>query len=207
MARALVDHVFLKWGLCFTILTDQGLEFEPELLKELCNILGVAHVRTSAYHPQGNGACEVWHRTINTMLAKVISTGQRDWSEWVPYITFCNNATVHSTTGFSQFFVFTGRQPLWTVDLFVPEAEGPGKTVPVYTAETIDRLNRAMHLVREHLQASARREVLVVGTTAEPGPGSLPRGTLFVYIVPANSLAVHQNGCRSMPLKARSSVS
>ena len=93
--------------------------------------------------------------TINTMLAKFISTGQRDWSEWVPYITFCNNTTVHSTTGFSPFFVFTGRQPLWTVDLFVPEAEGPGKTVPVYTAETIDRLNRAMHLVREHLQASA----------------------------------------------------
>ena len=131
----------------------------------------------------------------------------RDWSEWVSYITFCYNATVHSATGFAPFFVFTGRQPLWTVDLFVPEAEGPGKTVPVYTAETVDRLNRAMHLVREHLQASARREVLVVGTTAEPGPGSLPRGTLFVYIVPANSLAVHQNGCRSMPLKARSSVS
>jgi len=155
VARALVDHVFLKWGLCFTILTDQGLEFEAELLKELCNILGVTRVRTSAYRPQGNGGCEVWHRTINTMLAKVISTGQRDWSEWVPYITFCYNATVHSASGFAPFFVFTGRQPLWTADLFVPEAEGPGKTVPAYTAETVDRLNRAMHLVREHLQTSA----------------------------------------------------
>jgi len=56
---------------------------------------------------------------------------------------------------FHNFFVFTGRQPLWTVDLFVSEAEGRGKTDPVYTAETVDRLNRAMHLVREHLQASA----------------------------------------------------
>ena len=41
VARALVDHVFLKWGLCFTILTDQGLKFEAELLK---NYVAQSHI-------------------------------------------------------------------------------------------------------------------------------------------------------------------
>jgi len=40
--------------------------------------------RTTAYHPQTNGACEVWHRTLNSMLAKVVADSQKDWPEWVP---------------------------------------------------------------------------------------------------------------------------
>jgi transposase InsO family protein len=47
IAQVIVDHIFLKWGLCDEILTDQGTEFENVLLRELLQILGVAKVRTS----------------------------------------------------------------------------------------------------------------------------------------------------------------
>ena len=64
------------------------------------------------------------------MFAKMIKENQRDWSEWVLYVTFCYNATVHSSTGFSPFFIFTGRQPLWNVDLIFPLLPGGAPTVP-----------------------------------------------------------------------------
>lgn len=51
LAKVLVDHVFLKCGLCFEILTDQGKEFEAELLGELLKIL-VVKLRTSGYRPK-----------------------------------------------------------------------------------------------------------------------------------------------------------
>jgi len=63
------------------------------------------------------------------MMAKVILTKQRDWNEYLGYVTFCYNATVHSATGFSLFFVMTGRKAVWNVDfLFFRDTEGD--TVP-----------------------------------------------------------------------------
>ena len=112
VAKALVDHVFLKWGMAHCLLTDQCSEFEAELLAELADILGITRLRTSAYSPQANGAVESWHRTLNAMFAKCVRTDQKDWSDWLTYIVFCYNAAEHSATKFSPCFVFTGRTPI-----------------------------------------------------------------------------------------------
>jgi len=78
VAKALVDHVFLKWGMAHCLLTDQGSKFEADLLAELAKILGITRLRTSAYFPQANGAVESWHRTLNAMFAKCVGTDQKD---------------------------------------------------------------------------------------------------------------------------------
>lgn len=156
VAKALVDHVFLKYGLCTEILSDLGGEFQNEVMTELLRILGVSRLRTSAYRPQSNGQVEVWHRTLNSMVAKLVGEGQKNWSTLIPFITFSYNATEHSSTGFVPFFLFHGRMPLWTIDLVLPEAGEVKYTVPEYTATVVDRLNKASALVRENLRAAAQ---------------------------------------------------
>ena len=156
MAKALVDHVFLKWGLCFEILTDQGKEFEAELQTALLHNLGVVRVRTSGYRPQCNGSVESWHRVLNSLLAKVISETQRDWSLYVGYVTFCYNATPHSSTGFAPHFIMTGQQPRWNVDFLLCNTDSAQQSVPQYTASVLARLNHAYELTREHLQQTAQ---------------------------------------------------
>jgi len=107
IAKVLVKHVFLIWGGYFEILSDLGTEFENEIVREVCNLLAIHKIRSSGYRPQTSGVIEVWHRVLHSMMAKVISTNQRDWSEYLDYVTFCYNATVHSATGFSPFFLMT----------------------------------------------------------------------------------------------------
>ena len=155
VAKAIVDHVFLKWGMCHEILTDLGKEFEAELFNELLQQFGITHLRSSSYRPQTNGACEVWHRTLNSMLAKVVCDSQKNWPELVPYVVFCYNATEHSSTGFSPFFIFTGRQPLWNVDLLLPETQEEGVSLPEYAAKVTERLACAAKIVRENLKCAA----------------------------------------------------
>lgn len=145
----------MQWSLPHEILTDLGKEFDNELMAELAKLLGVNRLRTSGYRPQTNGAIEVWHRTLNGMLAKVIKDNQRDWPEWVRYVTFCYNATEHSATGFSPFFLNTGRQPVWNVDLLLPMAEQAGVPVTDYAVRVADRIERASELAREHLQQAS----------------------------------------------------
>lgn len=155
VAKAIMDNIFLKWGLCFEILTDQGKEFEADLTRELFDLLGICKLRTSGYRPQTNGACEAQHKALNAMLAKVISESQRDWSKWVGYATFCYNATEHSATGFSPFFLMTGREPRWNVDFVLHGVEPGHEASANYASKMIDRLDRSFKLARDHLGRAA----------------------------------------------------
>ena len=57
-ARALVHEVVLKYGMPHCILTDLGGEFQNELWHELCRLLGITRLRTTAYCPSTNGKIE-----------------------------------------------------------------------------------------------------------------------------------------------------
>ena len=150
VAKALVDHFFLKFGLCQVLLSDLGKEFENELMSALTQSLGITKIRTTSYRPQSNAICEVFHRVLNTMFAKCVRQDQKDWSEWLPYINFCYNAAEHSSTKFPPFYVFFGRMPIWTIDLSLPYTEGD-RSVPEYVADVTAKLQKAHALVRTNL--------------------------------------------------------
>ena len=155
VAKALVNHVFLKHGLCVEILSDLGPEFQAELSVELYRVLGIKQLRSSGYRPQTSGVVEIWHRTLNTMLAKIVSDHQRDWSLYVDYVVFCYNATPHSATGYAPYFVMTGRQPRWNVDLIFDQVRDEDRDLPNFVADTIESLEYAHRLARENLQRAA----------------------------------------------------
>ena len=76
VARAIMHHVFFKFG--GELLTDNGLEFNNELLSEICRLMGIARCFTTSYQPRTNAVCERSHATVNSMLAKCDSDNHRD---------------------------------------------------------------------------------------------------------------------------------
>lgn len=76
VARQLVTHVFSRFGAPRRLLSDRGPEFESALFAELCKIMGIDKLRTTAFKASTNGAVERFHSTLNAMLAKVISENQ-----------------------------------------------------------------------------------------------------------------------------------
>jgi transposase InsO family protein len=81
VARVLFDNVFCRMGMPVRCLTDQGAEFESTLFQQLCQFMGINKVRTTPYRPSTNAVVERFHRTLNSMLAKVVADHQRDWCE------------------------------------------------------------------------------------------------------------------------------
>ena len=57
-ARILWDNFICHYGFPEKFISDQGRNFESDLIKELCKIAGVKKLHTTPYHPQGNGQCE-----------------------------------------------------------------------------------------------------------------------------------------------------
>jgi len=70
-------------------------------MTEACRLLEIDKIRTTSYKPSTNGALERVHRTLNTMLNKIVRENQRDWDTHVAYILAAYNTTEHSTTGYT----------------------------------------------------------------------------------------------------------
>ena len=54
------NFIHFRLGFPKILISDQGKEFNNDLLKNICEILGTDHRRTSAYHPQCNGLTGMW---------------------------------------------------------------------------------------------------------------------------------------------------
>jgi transposase InsO family protein/predicted aspartyl protease len=160
VARALMENVIVRYGAPIQILTDQGTNFDGNLFRELCRLMGIDKARTSSYHPSCNGLIERFHRTLNAMLGKVVSSHQRDWDEVLPHVLAAYRASQHETTGFSPNMLLFGRETRAPLDLVFgrpPDAADSDANYTTYVRDLGDRLESAYQLVRESLRVAAER--------------------------------------------------
>ena len=88
-AQNLWDKFIVHYGLPEKILTDQGHNFESDLLKALCEISQVKKIITLGYHPQTNGQCEHFNVTLISMLG-TLPEKHKDYLEGTgPYLSTC----------------------------------------------------------------------------------------------------------------------
>jgi hypothetical protein len=77
----------------------------------VCKLLKIKKLKTTAHHPQTNGALQRNHRVLVEYLRCYISEDQSDWDKWLPYATFVFNTTPHTSTGFTPHGLLFGRKP------------------------------------------------------------------------------------------------
>ena len=115
VAMGMVE-IFSRTGIPLQLVTDQGTQFVGRMMKSLCSNLHIDKLKTTPYHPEGNGVCERMHGTLGAMLTKAAKAGQ-DWVGQVPFALFALRAAPNRDTQFSPFELIYGRRVRTPLDI------------------------------------------------------------------------------------------
>ena len=115
VAMGMVE-IFSRTGIPLQLVTDQGTQFVGKMMTSLCASLHIDKLKTTPYHPEGNGVCERMHGTLGAMLTKAAKAGQ-DWVGQVPFALFALRAAPNRDTQFSPFELVYGRRVRTPLDI------------------------------------------------------------------------------------------
>ena len=154
VAKKLTDELFCRFSPPERLHSDQGRQFESELIQEVCKLLQIKKTRTTPYHPQCDGLVERFNRTLLNMLATTTKDHPFDWEEQLPRVCLAYNSSVHSSTGYTPFFLMFGRQAKMPVDLMYGTGNQRDLPISDYVVQLKTSLEEAYRNVRESLDVS-----------------------------------------------------
>ena len=183
VAEKLVNEVFFRYSIPEQLHSDQGAQFESQLMGEVCKLLHINKTRTTPYHPQCDGLVERFNRTLLNMLASCANDHPFDWEKHIRKVCMAYNSSIHSSTGHTPFYLMFGRQARLPVDIMYGTGEHDEAQSPCEYATTLkQRLTSAFTLVRERLKTTHQRQKALYDQKIHGNP--YHQGTLVWLHVP-----------------------
>ncbi len=84
------------------------LEFNNQILEELCKLFNIKKVNVHVYKPQSNGVVERLNRKIVTCLRVLINPHSITWDTWIPIVRCALNTQINTSTGETPHYIIFG---------------------------------------------------------------------------------------------------
>ena len=155
VAEAMVG-IFSRIGVPKQVLSDRGTQFTSAMMEEVLRLIACKGLRTTPYHPMGNGLCERFNGTLKKMLKRMAAEQPKEWPRFIAPLLFAYREAPQSSTKFSPFELVYGRtvrgplhmlREIWDDDVPDPEV----KTTYEYVIELQSRLKETCNLAKEEL--------------------------------------------------------
>jgi transposase InsO family protein len=118
-ALFLFNNIICRYGMMEKLLADQGVNFESNLLKQLCIILGTDKLHTSTYHAAGNGITERVNKVVKPNIAKYVNDDHDDWDLFLQMAISAYNNSYHSTIKMTPYEAQFGRKPVIVAEVIM----------------------------------------------------------------------------------------
>ena len=156
IADAFVRGWVAVFGAPHMLHTDQGRNFDSELIAEVCKMFNIYKTRTTAYHPAGNGLTERYNRCIMDMIHAHVRLDPSEWDRALALACYAYNSTPHTSTGLEPNRLMLGRNTYMPVDRMMPaNINSQHKTVLEYARELDDNVRNAHRIARERINRAA----------------------------------------------------
>ena len=175
IARLLCEEIVPLFGVPEALLSDRGTNLLSHLMLDVCTLLGVTKLNTTAYHPECDGMIERFNRTLKTMLRKRVSQFGAQWDKHLSGVLWAYRNTPHDSTGEKPSFLLFGwdcRSPLEATLLPVEPVqpvmvqdyrEELMLTLSTARQSALESINRAQTKYKTHYDRKAAPEKYRVG--------------------------------------------
>jgi hypothetical protein len=110
-ADILYNQIFCVFGPPAEILSDRGSHFRNEIIKNLCETVGVKHKFSTPYHPQTNGLVEHFNGVLVQILRKLCFKHPFEWDQHIGTALYGYRTKIHQVMEISPYEMLYGVKP------------------------------------------------------------------------------------------------
>lgn len=155
-------------GIPRELVTDRDRRFLSRFWEEVCRLLGVKQLLSTAFHPETDGQTERANRVLEELLRHYVSTDQKDWDRLLPVAEFAVNNAWHESVQNTPFFLNYGQHPLTPVTVDTDRRVPAADNFTTGIQEALKRSKQLLEAAQQRQKAYAdqhRRELtFAVGT-------------------------------------------
>jgi len=165
VARLLLTEFIPRHGCMKVLVSDRGTEFCNQVIECLTTEMNIFHAKTAPFHPQSNSKIEVFHKTLNNVIAKSLKGDQREWDTYIPCVLMAYRTSVNESTKYTPFFLTYGRDALSPLQSILTAKDKYRGSE--YLPTMLERLHEAHVIVKTNMQEARERNQRQVDKKAE----------------------------------------
>ena len=108
VVTAFWNKSIVNYGFPEKLLTNQGHNFESQLVKELCKFAQLWKVQMTPYHPETNCQCERFNQILISMISMLETKDKHQWKDYLPTLVHAYNCTKSNAMDFSPYYLMYG---------------------------------------------------------------------------------------------------
>ena len=135
IACAFIKGIICRHGAPAYTISDRGVQFTADIMREVTEMLGVKQRMTATYNPMADGQAEKAIGTLTNTLSKMVDSNPEDWDLMIPYALWAYRTAVHATTKETPYFLVYGRELVDPTDIRVKHWLGKTTNIETYTKE------------------------------------------------------------------------
>jgi hypothetical protein len=155
VAGILVREWIARYGCPQFLHSDQGANFESDIMKSVCSLLKIEKTRTVPRHPESDGMVERWNQTVQQILSKISDDKPFDWDLYVPFALMAYRSSKHESTGQTPNVMLFGRENVLPLQAFTETSDFHEYSVPEYLLKIHKQLQVAHEEAFFHLQKAS----------------------------------------------------
>ncbi|KAI4890190.1 hypothetical protein NFI96_005542 [Prochilodus magdalenae] len=175
-ASRLLGDFFCRFGVPKGLHSDQGRNFESQVMAEVCERLGIVKMSSAPLNPQSDRLVERFNATLTTQLAMHTGQHQRDWDLHHPLVLLACRSAVQESTGFTPAMLMFGREHSTPMDLMFGTQPRMEESPESYT-ELLREFCKHMDSARPAFHKNVHMTCAARGHLSKPGKrcGCTPR--------------------------------
>jgi hypothetical protein len=195
-AKAIMDHIILRFGCFRYLISDRGTSWLNELFQCFLKMpnMKIFHYKTSPYHPATNSMSEIQNRHIVRVL-RAYCTDKKQFHEFLPTIAIGVNASSNLPLGCSAHFLLYGQEYRWPIEIVMTTQEQSLRetTYPHGLQAIADRLQVLRDIVKQNINDAKSDMERVRNANTKPHDFEVGQRVFVSHLLESNKIRNKHN--------------